>query len=105
MTPEKKIQNDIRRALQDQAVIFRANVGTFKTVDGRFIDAGLPKGFTDLFGFRKSDGKIFFIEIKTDKGRLSKEQILFGKACMNYPVLYGVARSVEEAKSIILSDS
>jgi hypothetical protein len=101
MTPEKKIQNEIRYALAGIAVVFRANVGLFKTPDGRFVDAGLPRGFPDLFGFRKRDGKMFFIEVKAASGRLTKEQAIFGKAAAQYPVIYGVARSAEEAVKIV----
>jgi hypothetical protein len=101
---ETVISRQIRKALQPYAVIFRGNVGVFKTVDGRFIDMGLPKGFTDLFGFRKVDGKMLFIEVKTDRGRLRAEQKVFGDAMQNYPVLYGVARCVDDAINILFQD-
>lgn len=97
---EKIIQDDIRTALSYTCVVFRANVGTFKQ-GNRYINTGLPKGFPDLFGFRKSDGKLFFIEVKNATGRLSANQIQFGKDIANYDVLYGVARSVEDALKII----
>lgn len=54
-----------------------------------------------MFGFRKSDGKMFFIEVKNVKGRLSPEQINFGKQMEEAKVLYGVARSVEDAFKIV----
>ena len=56
MTEEHRIQNEIRLALSESCVIFRMNVGAMKTPDGRYFDTGVPKGFSDLFGFRKSDG-------------------------------------------------
>ncbi len=98
--PENTIQDQIRSALSYHCVVFRANVGTFKQ-GNRFISTGLPKGFPDLFGFRKSDGKMFFIEVKNIKGRLSPEQINFGKQMEEMKVLYGVARSVEDAFKIV----
>ena len=98
--PEKTIQDQIRSALSYHCVVFRANVGTFKQ-GNRFISTGLPKGFPDLFGFRKRDGKMFFIEVKNVKGRLSPEQINFGKQMEEAKVLYGVARSVEDAFKIV----
>lgn len=98
--PEKTIQDQIRSALSYYCVVFRANVGTFKQGD-RFISTGIPKGFPDLFGFRKSDGKMFFIEVKNVKGRLSPEQINFGKKMEEAKVLYGVARSVDDAFKIV----
>jgi hypothetical protein len=98
---EHDIQNEIRTALSLIAVVYRGNVGCFQTEDGRYISSGLPKGFPDLFGFRKRDGKMFFIEVKTPAGRLSKWQELFGKNIRNFPVIYGVARSAEEALQIV----
>ena len=89
---ETDIQNTIRNGINDIAVTFRINVGSFKVGD-RIISTGVPKGFPDLFGFRRTDGKAIFLEVKTPKGklRLSKQN-----------VIYGVARSLEEAREIIL---
>lgn len=102
MTAEHKIQNDIRVALsRNQCMVFRANVGRVKMENGRYFETGLPSGFPDLFGFRKTDGKIFFIEVKNEKGRLRPAQKVFGKALSALPVLYGVARSAEDAIKII----
>ena len=98
--PEKHIQKDIRQALSYTCEVFRANVGVFRRGD-RFVNTGLPKGFPDLFGFRRSDGKMFLIEVKNVKGRLSKEQKLFGELMKEQNVLYGVARSVEDALKIV----
>ena len=101
MTEEHAIQNAIRIALSEHATVFRANVGSGATYDGRHFETGLPKGFSDLFGFRHSDGRIFFIEVKTPTGRLSKEQANFIQQMQNYGAIAGVARSVEDALKII----
>lgn len=101
MTEEHKIQNDIRVAVSPYAVIFRANVGKGRTFDGRYFDTGLPVGFSDLFGFRKSDGKMVFIEVKTTKGRPSEKQKHFLETMRNYGAIAGIARSVEDAINII----
>jgi hypothetical protein len=98
---EIDVQNSIRLALNPYAIVFRANVGSFKTADGRVVTTGLPKGFSDLFGFRKSDGRMFFIEVKNEKGRLRKEQIYFLEAMRNNGAIAGVARSPEEAIALI----
>lgn len=98
---EIDIQNSIRLALNQYAVVFRANVGIFKTADGRTVSTGLPKGFSDLFGFRKSDGKIFFIEVKNEKGRLRPDQEHFLKEMKNNGAIAGIARSPEEAIALI----
>ena len=101
MTEEHSIQNEIRVALSSCAVVFRVNVGTIETPDGRYFSVGLPKGFPDLFGFRKSDKQIFFIEVKTPTGQIRKEQRRFIRAMQLMGVLAGVARSVEDAFKII----
>ena len=98
---ESDIQNAIRLALNPYAVIFRTNVGKVKTVDGRWFDTGLPAGHTDLAGFRKSDGKAIYLEVKTEKGRLRDVQKHFINAMEDYPVIVGVARSAEEAIEIV----
>ena len=99
---EKDIQNAIRLGVNDIAVTFRANVGKLYTDDGRMIATGLPKGFPDLFGYRKSDGRIVFIEVKTGKGRLSPAQQQFLEQVQKDGCLAGVARNVEDARRIIL---
>ncbi|WP_225362923.1 VRR-NUC domain-containing protein [Apilactobacillus quenuiae] len=105
ITPEHQIQNEIRVALtQHDCTCFRANVGKVFMSNGKFFDTGLPKGYPDLFGFRHSDGKIFFIEVKNEIGRLRPEQKTFRKFAANYPVLYGVARSANDAIKIIEGD-
>lgn len=99
---EHDIQNLIRAETADIAVIFRANVGSGITYDGRHFDTGLPKGFSDLFGFRKSDGRAVFIEVKSPTGRLRPEQENFIRKMQIYGALAGVARSVEDARRIIM---
>lgn len=102
MTAEIDIQNNIRRSLaQNGCFVYRGNVGKVKMIDGRWFDTGLPKGWPDLFGWRKSDGKMFLIEVKNEKGRLREDQVRFGDFLKTQPVLYGVARSVEDALEIV----
>lgn len=102
---EIDVQNSIRLALNPYAIVFRANVGSFKTADGRTVTTGLPKGFSDLFGFRKKDGKIFFIEVKNERGRLRKEQEHFIKTMRENGAIAGVARSPEEAIALLTEGS
>lgn len=101
MTEEHAIQNEIRLALNDSCVIFRANVGKGFTFDGRYFDTGLPKGFSDLFGFRKSDGRAVFIEVKTKNGRASKEQKNFLEQMKRNGAIAGICRSAEDALKLI----
>ncbi|WP_048327831.1 VRR-NUC domain-containing protein [Streptococcus dysgalactiae] len=101
MTTESLIQNQIRVGLSRAGhMVFRANVGKVKTADGRYFDTGLPKGFSDLFGF-KPNGQIFFIEVKNEMGRVRPEQKKFMEVMASRGALVGVARSVEDALKIV----
>ncbi|BAX67872.1 VRR-NUC domain-containing protein [Latilactobacillus sakei] len=100
--PETKIQNEIRIALsKHNCTVFRANVGKVMMTNGRWFDTGLPKGHPDLYGFRHTDGKCFYVEVKTKTGRLRDDQKRFAEYVKRFPVLYGVARSAEDAINII----
>ena len=77
------------------------NVGTVRTPDGRYFNTGVPKGFSDLFGFRKSDGRAVFIEVKTAKGKPSAEQVKFLKAMRKNGAIAGVCRSADDAIKLI----
>ena len=101
MTPEHKIQDEIRIALSPYCLIFRINVGKLRTPDGRFITTGVPKGFSDLFGFRKSDGKAIFIEVKTLKGKPTQEQMHFLDTMQKNGAIAGICRSVQDAINLI----
>ena len=81
-------------------VIFRSNVGKIKMADGRWFDTGLPKGHSDLYGFRP-DGKIFYIETKVKPNKPTKEQLMFLNTVIKKGAAGGVAYSVEEAVSIM----
>jgi len=99
---ESNIQNSIRLALNPYAIIFRTNVGRVKMADGRFFDSGLNSGHSDLTGFRKSDGKAIFLEVKNEKGRLRKDQEHFLNEMNKYPTIVAVVRSAEEAVKIVM---
>jgi len=99
---EASIQDAIRVSLaQAGYIVFRANVGKVKTADGRFFDSGLPGGFPDLFGYKPENGRVFFIEVKTAIGHRRKDQVNFANGLRNKNVIYGVARSAEEAVAIV----
>lgn len=105
MTEEHIIQNKIRLALSESCIVFRVNVGSGVTYDGRHFDTGVPKGFSDLFGFRKSDGKAFFIEVKTLKGKPSAEQLAFLEQMRQNGAVSGICRSPEDALRLIGADA
>ena len=101
---EHDIQNAIRAALAPYAVIFRANVGRGYTQDGRYFSTGLPVGFSDLFGFRRSDGRAVFIEVKTERGRASDNQKHFLAEMRSAGAIAGIARSPDDAIKLIQED-
>jgi hypothetical protein len=101
MVKEIDVQNSIRLALNPYAIVFRANVGTFRTADGRTVSTGLPKGFSDLFGFRKSDARMFFIEVKNEKGKAREDQKHFLETMRKNGAIAGIARSPEEAIALL----
>ncbi len=98
---EHDIQNDIRIKLSELGYcVFRVNVGRFKTEDGRWFDTGLPKGFSDLMAVK--DGKVYFLEVKTDKGKASKEQLNFLAVMRDrYGCVTAIVRSVEDAVNAV----
>ena len=101
MTEEHRIQNEIRLALADTCVMFRINVGKGYTPDGRYFDTGVPKGFSDLFGVRKVDGRAVFIEVKTPQGRPTDQQNNFLETMRKNGAIVGVCRSPEEAVQLV----
>ncbi|MCB6852853.1 VRR-NUC domain-containing protein [Lactococcus lactis] len=101
MKTEHDIQNEIRLGLAEKGIMcFRANVGRVKMKDGRWFDTGLPKGHADLYGFRP-DGQVFYIEVKSETGRVRPDQINFLETMRKNGALAGIARSVEDAMKII----
>lgn len=98
---ESALMHAIMLALADRGhTVFRANVGLFFTRDGRPVATGLPRGFADLFGHRP-DGCVWYLEIKTATGRLRPEQAAFLAAMRLSGARAGVARSINEAITII----
>lgn len=104
MTEEHKIQNEIRVALSAFCVVFRVNVGSGYTTDGRHFSTGVPAGFSDLFGVRSTDGRAVFIEVKTPKGRVSKKQKNFLEQMQKNGAIAGVCRSVEDAIKLVTEE-
>jgi len=101
---EHKIQMDIMLALSKNGfTVFRSNAGRVRTESGAMIML-FPRGFPDICGFRHSDGRFFCLEIKNEKGRLRPDQKLFAQFIKPFPVLYGVARSVDDALTIVGGD-
>jgi hypothetical protein len=100
-------EGDLMRSImvalsEDGHFVARANVGLFFTKDGRPVHAGLPVGFSDLFGHRAGDARAFYLEVKTPTGRVSPQQQAFIAAMQRRGALAGVVRSVDEARAVLL---
>jgi len=94
---EADIQSEIMIELSKRGhKIFRANAGKIKTEFGTYIKL-FPKGFPDLCGWRKSDGKFIAIEVKNEKGKLRAEQVKFSEFAKTQPILYGSCQIVERS--------
>ena len=98
---EHSIQNAIRLELSKLGYcVFRANVGRFQTKDGRWFDTGLPRGFSDLFAVK--DGRVYFLEVKTETGKASPEQLNFISAMRDrYGCTADIVRSVDDAVRVV----
>ena len=55
----------------------------------------------DLAGYRRSDGRAVYIEVKTKRGRVTREQEQFLTVAKQAGCLAGIARSVKEAEEIV----
>ena len=97
MKSEHDIQSEIRLKLSEMGYcVFRINVGKFKTADGRWFDTGVPKGYSDLTAIK--DGKVYFLEVKTETGRASQEQLNFLAVMRDrYGCVTAIVRSVDDA--------
>ena len=100
---EGKIQKKIADAINGTGLgrCWVATSGLLKSPDGKRFVRALPEGFPDLFGYRKADGKMFFIEVKTASGRVTPSQIDFMLSEVSPQVLYGIARNIDDAFEIL----
>lgn len=98
---EHSIQNAIRLKLSELGyAVFRINSGKVRMADGRWFDTGVPKGFSDLIACK--GGRIYFLEVKTETGRASQEQLNFLAVMRDrYGCVTGIVRSVEEAVKLV----
>lgn len=94
---EHNIQDSIRLWCGEHNIpCFRANVGKVQTITGKWFDTGLPNGFSDLFILHNKT--IYFIEVKTKKGKQREDQIEFMNLVRSRGYSYIVARSIEDVK-------
>lgn len=97
---ETDLVNEIRVALSEIGVtVFRNNQG-FATYKKAVVKYGVANpGGSDLIGINQN-GIFIAIEVKTDKGRVTKDQQNFIDFILRMGGMAGVARSVKEALEI-----
>jgi hypothetical protein len=108
---EAKVQNDIRLALgAGGARLWRNNTGALKDSTGRLVRYGLCPGSSDLIGLRQvtitpdmvGQQLAVFVAIEVKhQGRLTPQQQAFLTMVQQAGGLAGVARSVDDARSIL----
>jgi len=114
MNKETRIQRLIMIAISQLGhTVWRNETGSFWTgqvihkdnrtvtlANAQMIPCGLCKGSADLIGITNT-GKFFAIEVKTPKGRASKEQIQFIEHVNKQGGIAGIARSPQDAVDLL----
>ena len=114
MNKETVIQREIMIALSKEGCkVFRNETGGFWTgkvihKDGRTVtlanaqmmQCGLCVGSSDIIGITPN-GKFIAIEVKTETGRVTKEQITFINNILSSGGIAGIARSVADALELL----
>ena len=114
MNPETKIQNLILMKLSEAGcLVFRnetagawvgkvlhKDAGQVTLTNASMVKFGLMAGSADIIGISPT-GKFLAVEIKTSKGRATKEQLRFIEAVNKAGGIAGVARSVDDALLLI----
>lgn len=96
-------ESEIQRAILDWLALtgysaWKMPLGGMK-VGGGFSAANKLKGFPDIFGICKyQKGRLFTIEVKSAKGRLSEKQIEWMNKLEALGVITIVARDVQAVK-------
>ena len=80
-------------------------MGTFKTQDGKWVQAGLPPGSADLIGIASVGGIGVFvaIEVKLPGQKPRPDQVRFLQHVEDMGGIAGVVTSVQDALDLLLS--
>lgn len=101
MQNESALLNEIVRALYPYARLYRINVIRVKNTQGRWLTTGVPKGYSDLSGYRIGDGRAVYIECKIAPNKPTTEQETFLARAREHGAIAGVCYSVEDAFKLI----
>lgn len=98
---ESALVNEIFRALYPYVRLNRVNVIHVKNEQGRWLNTGGPKGYSDLSGHRIGDGRAVYIECKVAPNKPTPEQASFLARAQADGAIAGVCYSVEDALALI----
>lgn len=99
-------EGDVMRSIWIEAgrmgvVLWRNNVGTFM-VDGRPFRAGLCVGSSDLVGMDpRQRGRFVAVEVKTKRGRPTKQQLNYIERVKANGGVAMIARSAEQFRELM----
>ena len=98
---EAELMREIQLAVtQEGHRVFRNNIGVCQTKSGEYIRYGVCNpGGSDLIGWTK-EGRFLAIEVKAEKGRVSKVQQSFIDTVNRSGGVGIIARSVDDLKTI-----
>lgn len=98
---EMDIMRLVMVALSEKGCIcWRNNTGMLKNAAGIPIKFGLCVGSSDVIGV-SPDGRFLAVEVKTDKGKPTPEQIRFIDAVKRNGGIAGIARSPADAVALL----
>ncbi len=118
MNQETKLMRNIMLALSGAGCVCWRNetagayVGKVIHKDGNVVTLanslmmqfGLCVGSADIIGIHKATGRFIAIEVKTETGRATKEQLNFIEQVRAAKGIAGIARSVQDALDLIPRD-
>ena len=87
-------------ALEPGVVAWRNNTGMAR-VHGSHVRFGLGSGSADIIGILRPGGRFVALECKTEKGKASLEQHAWRTRVEEHGGVYGLVRSVQEARDVI----
>lgn len=100
---EREVLHDIREALglEHDLVMWRNNTGMLRDERGTPVRYGLAIGSSDLVGILGPSGRWFALEVKTETGRLTVEQIRWIELVRRMGGFAACVRSVDEARAAL----
>jgi hypothetical protein len=107
---ENNLTKRIMLALPKLVRVFRNHVGTVKDPKGKYHKFGLMTGSADFIGYTnikitpemvgKNLPVFTSFEVKTDKGKQSKAQLIWERVMLKINAIHGVVRDPNDAEQI-----